>query len=397
MKYHIITFGCQMNYADSERIAGYYESCGFKMAKNEKEADLIVINTCVVRQKAEDRIYGLVKNLSRLRQGYGGQAELKPWPKIILTGCFVGAMEREQSGRIKKYAKQRMPEVDEFVSAEKFGFNLKPRRCDYSHAWLPISNGCNNMCSYCIVPHARGKEVSRPFEEILAEAEGLKRDGYTEITLLGQNVNSYGSDLFACPASNLLTGQEGYRLPGDKAIKPIIVKSMGRTRIPTLFPCLLEEIAKMPFKKVTFISSNPWDFSDELIDVIYKYKNINREIHLPVQSGDNKILQKMNRRHTREEYLDLIKRIRAKVPEVKFTTDIIAGFPGETEKQFQQTVDLCQQVGFNVAYIACYSPRPGTAAEKMENDVKWGEKKRRFHVLDDLINKKHITHNTKQD
>jgi len=393
-----------MNYADSERLAGYYEARGFELAKNEKEADVVIINTCMVRQKAEDRIYNIVKNIKKLPHK----------PKVIITGCFVGAMEREPSKKMKKYAKERMPEVDEFLPMDEVGFEYLPKRENSKCVLLPISNGCNNMCSYCIVPFSRGREVSRPFEEILEEAQNLVKAGYEEITLLGQNVNSYGANLVKnssqfvilnerneverseeSSATNLQIDPSTHFAKASFAqddnkivVKPVMVKSMGRNRIPTLFPYLLEKIAKMPFKQVTFISSNPWDFSDELIDVIGKYKNINREIHLPVQSGDDEILKKMNRHYTREEYLNLIQKIKNKIPEIKFTTDIIVGFPGETEDQFQNTVDLCKQVNFNVAYIACYSPRPGTAAEKLKDDIEWAEKKRRFHVLDDLINKK---------
>ncbi len=383
-----------MNYADSERLAGYYEARGFKLAKSEAEADIIIINTCMVRQKAEDRIYNMVKNIKKDN----------PKTKVIITGCFVGAMEREPSGKIKRYAKQRMPEVDEFLAMDEIGFSAQggpasswelPKRKDAKCAWLPISNGCNNMCSYCIVPFSRGREISRPFAEILNEVKSLADADCEEVTLLGQNVNSYGSDFLDSSRSRALGTRDendskkiDHKLPNGTIVKPVMVKSMGRNRIPTLFPYLLEEIAKLPFSKVNFLSSNPWDFSDELIDIIAKYKNINREIHLPVQSGDNEILKRMNRNYTREEYFDLIKKIKHKIPEVEFTTDIIVGFPSETEEQFQNTVDLCKQVNFNIAYIAYYSPRPGTVAEKMEDNIEWKEKKRRFHVLDSLINKK---------
>jgi len=348
-----------MNYADSEILSGYYEARGFELAKSEKEADVVIINTCMVRQTAEDRIYGLVNNLSKL----------KSRPKIIVTGCLVGTANREPSGRVKKYLKIRLPKVDEFLPIEEVGWENLPKRMDGKTALLPISNGCNNMCAYCVVPFSRGPEISRPFADIIKEAEDLARKGYEEITLLGQNVNSYGSDLI----------KKGlFRNP---------IPPAGGIGFPT-FPGLLKEIAKMSFKKVNFISSNPWDFSDELIEVIARNQNINREIHLPVQSGDDKILKKMNRWYTREEYLNLIKKIKAKIPEAEFTTDIIVGFPGETEEQFNNTVDLCRQVDFNIAYIARYSPRPGTAAEKMADDVTREEKKRRFCVLDKLINKK---------
>jgi len=387
-----------MNTADSERLAAYYEARGFKRAKNEKEADVVIINTCMVRQMAEDRVYGLVNNLSKL----------KLRPKIIVTGCLVGTANREPSGRVMKYLKTRLPKVDEFLPMEEIGFEYAPKRTDKKIALLPISNGCNNMCAYCVVPFSRGREVSRPFAEIIKEAEDLADAGYEEVVLLGQNVNSYGSDLvkkslFRNPIPP--AGGIGFR---DKKFKPVMVKSMGQNRIPTLFPYLLEEVAKIgidvslgfktqanikPFKKINFISSNPWDFSDELIEVIAKYKNINREIHLPAQSGDDEILKKMNRWYTREEYLNLIKKIKDKIPDASFTTDIIVGFPGETEEQFQNTVDLCQQVNFNIAYIAMYSLRPGTTAEKIADDVPREEKKRRFHALDKMINRKKTQYN----
>jgi tRNA-2-methylthio-N6-dimethylallyladenosine synthase len=396
-----------MNTADSERLASYYEARGFEHAKNEKESDVVIINTCMVREKAEHKIYSIVNNLS----------QLNPKPKIIVTGCFVGAMEREPSGKMKKYAKRRMPNVDEFLLIDEVGFSNFPKRQNSKMALLPISSGCNNMCAYCIVPFARGREVSRPFEEILDEAKNLADSGYEEVVLLGQNVNSYGADLiqpsvilnpefYRGEESNTIKLQtdssssqtpprndnkeslKNFKLPNGAQVKPVMVKSMGRTRIPTLFPYLLEEIANIPFKMVDFISSNPWDFSDELIEVMAKYKNINREIHLPVQSGDDEVLKKMNRWYTREEYLSLIKKITDKIPEAKFTTDIIVGFPGETEEQFDNTVDLCKQVDFNIAYISTYSPRPGTMAEKMIDDVTRAKKKRRFQALNRLVNRK---------
>ncbi len=367
-----------MNYADSERLAGYYEARGFSLARSEKETDLVIINTCMVKQAAEDRLYSMVHNL----------AKLNPRPKIIVTGCFVGASNREPSGQMKKYIKNRLPKVDEFLSIEEAGWENLPIRKDSKTALIPISNGCNNMCSYCIVPFGRGREVSRSFEEILKEAEDLIASGYNEITLLGQNVNSYGADLISAGRNSYSCSDQQYELPDSKIVKPVMVKSLGRARIPTLFPYLLEEIAKMNFSKINFMSSNPWDFSDELIEVMAKNKNINRTIHLPVQSGDDEILKKMNRNHTREDYLNLIKKIKNKISEVEFTTDTIVGFPGETEEQFNNTVNLYKEVGFNIAFISSYSPRPGTVAEKMEDNVKLSEKKRRFHILDDLINKK---------
>jgi len=214
----------------------------------------------------------------------------------------------------------------------------------------------------------------------LAEAKQVVAEGYEEIVLLGQNVNSYGADFLQ---EKIKEGEE-YELPSGKKVKPIMVKHLNRHRIPTLFPYLLETIAEIPgLKKVSFISSNPWDFSLELIEVIAQHKNIDRLLHLPVQSGSNEILKKMNRWYTREEYLDLINRIRTKIPEMVFTTDIIVGFPGETLKDFADSVDLVKRVDFAKTFIAWYSPRPGTSATKgMADDIPIKEKQRRFHELD---------------
>lgn len=305
------------------------------------EADQVVINTCMVRQSAENRIYGLVNNLSELKI-------VSCKLKIILTGCLVGMAVRDKSGKMMKSLREKMPEVDEFLPVEEVGFDNAPLRTGKTHAWVPIANGCNNFCSYCVVPYTRGREASRPLEEIIAECEELKSKGYTQVTLLGQNVNSYEAG----------------------------------------FPYLLERVSKLGFEKVDFISSNPWDFSDELIAVIALYPNITRTLHLPVQSGDNVILKKMNRRCTAKEYLDLVGKIRKNIPDVKFTTDIIVGFCGETKQQFQNTVDLCKEVGFEKAYIAMYSPRPMTASQRFfEDDISHKEKKRRWEALDEMINK----------
>jgi len=375
VKYFIKTFGCAANTADSERIASLYQARGYTEAKNYDEADVVVINTCVVRQAAEDRVYGLVKNLALKKQNNSHF-------KIVVTGCLVGAAQRDNSGRRLKNLQKMLPEVDEFLPIDEVGFDYTPLRRDKKNALVSISAGCNNMCTYCIVPFSRGQEVSRSFESIMSEVKNLATQGYEAITLLGQNVNSYGADFLRQKP------MQKFKLPNGREVDPILVKSMGRTRIPTLFPYLLAEVAKLPFQKVSFMSSNPWDFSPELIETIANHTNINRELHLPVQSGDDEILKKMNRWYTQADYLDLIKRIKTRVPQISFTTDIIVGFPSETEAHFANTVELCHQVNFNIAYISCYSPRVGTAAEHLVDDVSVVEKKRRFHVLDDLINKK---------
>jgi tRNA-2-methylthio-N6-dimethylallyladenosine synthase len=359
MTFCIKTFGCQMNVADSQRLESYYLARGYKKAKSIDTADRIIINTCAIRQSAEDRVYALVKKLKLNNK------------KVILTGCMVGMALKDQSGKLLERLKKAAPGIDEYLPIEEVGFEISPIRTNVSHAFIPISNGCNNFCSYCVVPYSRGREVSRPFEEIINEIKDLIKKGTTEITLVGQNVNSYGSDLIS------------------KKYKPIYVKHLGRYRISTLFPHLLSEVAKIKkIKKISFISSNPWDFSDELIDVIAKYSKIDRTIHLPVQSGDDEILKKMNRWYTAKEYLDLVKKIKSKIKNVKFTTDIIVGFCGETNQAFQNTVNLCKKVGFVKAYIAEYSVRPGTlAAKNFVDDVSNPTKKQRFRILDKLINK----------
>lgn len=370
-KFFLKTFGCQQNVADSERIESFYRSRGFERAHLLEEADVLVLNTCVIRDKAEERVYGLVRSLE---ERLGTQT-----PRIVVTGCLVGAAAREPSGKMMKRLTARLPDA-EFLPMEEVGFEHMPVRAKGKSASIVISNGCNNYCAFCIVPFSRGEERSRSFADILAEVRQAVEDGYEEVVLLGQNVNSYGADFLQ---NNMREGGE-YELPDGKKVKPVMVKHLNRHRIPTLFPYLLESVASMPeLKKVSFISSNPWDFSDELIKVMAHHKNIDRTLHLPVQSGNNEILKRMNRWYTREEYLDLIDRIRTEIPDIVFTTDIIVGFPGETREQFEESIDLVKRVDFAKTFIAWYSPRPGTAATKgMADDILIEEKQRRFHELD---------------
>ncbi len=377
MKYFLRTFGCQQNIADSERLSSYYEARGFVAAASAQDADLVVINTCMVREQAEERVFGLVRNLE-------SQRLQNPDFRIVVTGCLVGTALREPSGKTYRAIRERMPHV-ELLPIEDVGFEYEPKRMDRKHAWIPITHGCNNFCTFCIVPFARGHEVSRPYESVVSEAKHLAEKGFSDITLLGQNVNSYGSDLV-----DSQKGDENYHLSDGTTIPTVKVKHLGRTRIPTLFPRLLESVAKITaLKKISFVSSNPWDFSDELISVIAEHENISRLIHLPVQSGDNHILKKMNRWYTREEYMDLIGKIRKKISGVSFSTDIIVGFPGETSEQFENTVDLCRYVSFVKSYTACYSPRPGTvAAKNFSDDIPYEEKRKRFHAIDAMVNGK---------
>lgn len=390
MKYFIKTFGCQQNTADSERIARILNERGMRETEDYKKADIVVINTCMVRKSAENRAYGLINNLSKLSKK----------PKIILTGCLVGLAYKDKSGKSMKNLKDKLKAVDEFLAIEEVGFNIIPIRKNKKTALVPISNGCNNFCTYCVVPYTRGREISRPYDEIIKEAGKLKKQGYEEIILLGQNVNSYGADLIATGVAKEVTLREAdcgvVRRASQKRRDPerqnlsrkiTYVKHLGKYRIPTLFPYLLENVAKMEFKNVNFISSNPWDFSDELINAIARNGNITRTIHLPVQSGDNDVLKRMNRWYSRDEYLDLVANLKFKIPNLKLTTDIIVGFPGETEEEFENTVKLCKKINFDWAYIAMYSPRPQTIATlKMKDDVPHEVKKQRWLILENLIN-----------
>lgn len=401
MKYFVHTFGCQANKADSERVAGALEARGMKPADKIEEADHVVINTCMIRESAENRVYGLVNNLG----------QLKPKPKIVVTGCMVGMAARDKSGKMIALLKKRMEHADEFLPIEEVGFDFAPLRSEAKNAWVPISNGCNNFCTFCVVPYTRGREVSRPFDEVLAECYHLKLQHYTSVTLIGQNVNSYGADLLM-GADNIQTVRDldksffnrtnKQKLSQDLGLtqqpanlpRPTFVQHLGRFRIPTLFPALLERVAQIGFEKVDFISSNPWDFSDELINVIARYPNITRHIHLPIQSGDNTMLKRMNRWYTREQYLELIGKMRKKIKGLTVSTDIIVGFCGETEEEFENTYDLAKQVGFTKAYVSMYSDRPMTVAHKtLINNVPHEIKKHRWQRLEDLINQPNLKKN----
>jgi tRNA-2-methylthio-N6-dimethylallyladenosine synthase len=322
-KYFIKTFGCQMNVSDSDKIAAILSAKKHKKFDNEKTADIIVINMCSVRQSAVDRAYAIINRNSD--------------KKIILCGCVLN--------RDKLKLKDK---VSEFWPPGKY-FNSLPRHQNKISAFIPIMTGCNNFCAYCVVPHTRGREISRPVKDILKEIEKLAKSGCKEITLLGQNVNSYSYE-------------------------------------KTGFPDLLNKLAKkFPATYFKFLTSHPKDFSDELIKVIAQNKNISREIHLPVQAGSDRILKAMNRPYTQKLYLDLIKKIKKFIPGAGFTTDIIVGFPGEAQKDFAESVKVFKEVGYNEAYINKYSPRPGTAAWNLKETVSFPEKKRREKTLRALV------------
>jgi len=317
-----------MNESDSQRIALFLENKGYKSAKDMNSADLIIINACSVRQTAIDRIFGLKPKFKKLKA------------KTILTGCVL----KQDKKKFKEF-------FDEILTIkELLGENYLKLKS--KSVFVPIMTGCNNFCSYCVVPYTRGREKSRPMNEILKEIKCLIKQGHKKITLLGQNVNSYKYGF-----SNLL--KKINSIPGDF--------------------------------KIYFLTNHPKDMSDELINTIAKSKKIAKEIHLPIQSGDDEILKKMNRKYTKKQYLNLIKKIKQKIPNVKISTDAIVGFPGETKKQFQNTVKIFKQVNYNTAYINKYSPRQGTESYNLKDNVPWNEKKHRWKILNDLIKPKLIT------
>jgi len=335
MKYFIKTFGCQMNESDSERIAAFLEKQGYKKSSALEAADLIVVNACSVRQTAIDRIFGLKKKFKKLNA------------KKILTGCLI----KSDIPKFKEFFEEILS-INQFLG--KNYLELKPKHLFPNSAFVPIMTGCNNFCSYCVVPFTRGREISRSIKEVIDEVKNLIKKGYKEITLLGQNVNSY--------------------LPADGA---------GQYN----FAKLLQKINDLPGNfQIKFLTSHPKDMSDELIDTIAKCEKISKEIHLPIQSGDNEILRKMNRGYTVEQYKNLIEKIRTKIPRAEITTDVIVGFPEETKKQFENTVKVFKEIKFAKAYVNKYSTRTGTLASKFKDNVPLAEKKTRWKILNDLVN-----------
>jgi len=326
-----------MNKSDSERIATVLESRGYQPASKINEADLIVVNMCSVRQSAVDRVYGLIPKFKKIKTLPAGRQV-----KTILTGCIV------------KEDKRKFAEGFDQILRFKDLLKYQPKYQDKSVAFIPISNGCNMACTYCVVPFVRGPLVCRSHLDVLKEVKNVVQKGFREIWLLGQNVNDYQS-------------------PTDTSIN---------------FAKLLKMVNDISGNfKFFFISPHPKNFSEELIDTLAKSEKFGRYINLPIQSGDNQILKKMNRPYNISQYKNLVKKIRKKIPEIRLSTDVIVGFPGETKKQFQNTMNLFKEIKFNLAYIAKYSPRPGTvAALKMEDNVPMEEKKRREKCLREIIN-----------
>jgi tRNA-2-methylthio-N6-dimethylallyladenosine synthase len=342
-KYHIWTIGCQMNKAESERLASRFDKLGYTASKNIQEADLIVLNSCVVRQSAENRVINKLHEVRRLKKESPGKT-------LALTGCLV---DSDIAGMQKSY-----PYIDHFFKAgDDPPWLEKPDTPSLPHhpspsVYVTISQGCDNFCSYCIVPYRRGRERSRPVEEIICEARELVRRGSKEVILLGQNVDSYGHDL-----------------PGK----------------PDLADLLTELNAIDGLVRLRFLTNHPKDMSRKLIEAIAGLDKVCEQVSLPVQAGSDAILRAMKRGYTVNKYRRLVALIREKIPGVAVSTDVIVGFPTETEKQFRQTLDLLSEIKFDTVHVAAYSPRPGTAAaKKLEDDVPPGEKKERLAEVERL-------------
>ena len=362
-KYFLRTYGCQMNVHDSEQIRFYLEALGYLKTDVLEDADIVVLNTCAIRENAKDKVFGYLGRCKHLKS-------INKDLIIVLTGCLMQLpSEVEEIEKNHKYVDivigtHNLNELPDLIM-NKAGQNIEvysnsdevPENVGYSRdskisAWINIQYGCDKFCTYCIVPFTRGRERSRKMESILGEVEDLKNKGYLEITLLGQNVNAYGKDL------NL-----GYD-----------------------FADLLENVAKIGIPRVRFVTSHPWNFTDRMIDIIAKYENIMPYIHLPIQSGSDNILKKMNRRYTIDEYKKLFDTIKARVPNVSITTDIIVGFPNETEEDFQATLDIVDYCKYDSAYTFIFSPREGTYAATLEDHVSMDEKNKRLQTLNKKVN-----------
>lgn len=360
-KYFIHTFGCQANVRDEETLKGMLSQLDMVQTDESKEAEIIIINTCAVRENAEDKVYGIIGNIKGLRRTNKNLV-------LAICGCMV-----EQPEILERLIKT-YPEVNLYFGTHEIAFlydllyltittkerivsieskqgevfeGLPTLRNNEYKAYVNIIYGCDKFCTYCIVPYTRGKERSRTFNEIVDEVRELKKAGYQEITLLGQNVNAYGKDL-----------KEGKD-----------------------FADLLEAVALMGIPRIRFTTSHPWDFTDKMIEVIASYDNIMKFIHLPVQSGNNNILRKMGRRYSREDYLSLVDRMKKRIPDLMLSTDIIVGFPNETEEEFNDTLSLVDLVKYDAAFTFIYSPRKGTPAAKMEDNASGEVKSKRFKEL----------------
>ena len=366
-KYFIKTYGCQMNEHDGENIKAILEDMSYTETLDYEKADLILLNTCSIRENAHNKAFGMLGRLKHLK------AER---PDIVVGLCGCMAQEEVVVKEIKEKYKwvdivfgthniHRLPQIlHESIKNKELEIevmsiegdiieNVPVKRDSKYKAWINIMYGCDKFCTYCIVPYTRGKQRSRKPEYILREVKKLIEDGYKEVTLLGQNVNAYGKDL------DIDYGMEN----------------------------LLEDVAKTNIPRIRFVTSHPWDFTDRMIEVIKENKNIMPYIHLPLQSGSNKILKLMGRRYTKDEYLTLFNKIKKAIPNSSITTDIIVGFPGEDENDFKETLDVVNKCKYDSAFTFIFSKRVGTPAEKMEDNVSLEEKNKRLQQLNELVNK----------
>ena len=366
-KYFVRTYGCQGNEADGETISGILEFLGYTKANDPEEADVVLLNTCAVRENAEEKVFGEIGALKRLKtinpdfvfgvcgcmaqQPHIVDKILEKYPQIDL---IFGTHNINRLPLLLKEAlfnKERVVEV--LSNNNEIVENLPMARSNSIKAWVNIMYGCDKFCTYCIVPYTRGKERSRLKEDIINEVKELKEKGFKEVTLLGQNVNAYGKDL-----------DLGYD-----------------------FATLLKEVSDTGIERIRFVTSHPWNFTSEMIDTIATRDNIMPYIHLPIQSGDDNILRRMGRRYTYKEYKELYDEIRAKVKNASISTDIIVGFPGESEEEFENTLKAVRECQYDSAYTFIYSPRVGTPAAKMEDNVTMDDKKARFNKLVDEVSK----------
>ena len=388
MKYFFETYGCQMNKAESSSVEQILIERGWNSVENPEDANLVIINTCSVRATAETRIHGRLGWYSALKKS---QVKQNKNPiTVVVMGCMAQ--------RLLESLKKQFPVVDYVVGNFQKPFfteifeavenGRKVNQLDetpvYSFAstsyeqgsfsaFVPIMHGCNNFCTYCIVPYVRGREISRSPKDILSEIDQLSVHGVKEITLLGQNVNSF------CWNETKSISETASEISAKSCDDKIIL-------FPQLMKMIAEHLKKTnsPIKWVRFMSSHPKDLSDELIKVISEEEVLCKHIHLPVQHGSSNILQRMNRRYTREKYLDLVKKIKKQIPEVSLTTDILIGFPGETEDEFEETVSLMKEINYLAAYMYYYNPREGTPACSYENQIPMEDKKRRLAKIIDI-------------
>ena len=386
-KYYILTMGCQLNENDSEKICGMAEKMGYTKTDNIMEADLVIYNTCCVRENAEERLFGKLGEVKKLKEARG--------TIIAIGGCMM--QEKHIVDKIKKSYKydvifgthtlHRFPEdlYNAIIENKKITDildidgeiieGLPIKRDDNIRASVTIMNGCNNFCTYCIVPYVRGRERSRAPEDILNEVRKLAQEGYKEITLLGQNVNSY----MRVEREKL---KQSIKDESDNVEKSSSVGQRNSINEIDSFAKLLRAVNEIPeIEKIRFISPHPKDFTDDVIEAIRDCSKVSKFIHLPLQSGSTEVLKVMNRVYTKEQYLELVEKMKKKIPNVKFSTDIIVGFPGETEEDFEDTLDVVRKVKFEQIFMFIYSRRVGTPADKMENQIPEEIKHKRFDRL----------------